>query len=74
MGLYQQDEKERSRRLLWEYAVERITFSRNETRIIREDYVQSLWEYTCKRLLKYSHVDEIDNTFDVVKQNCNTST
>ena len=63
MGLYQQDEKERSRRLLWEYAVERITFSRNETRIIREDYVQSLWEYTCKRLLKYSHVDEIDNTF-----------
>lgn len=61
--MYKQRQKQRSRRILWEYAVERITTNRNETRILREDYVQNLWEYACQRLLKYNLVDEINTTF-----------
>ncbi len=55
MTTYKQPIKELSRRLLWDRAVRCVTEDRQNCRVLDEDYIRRLWDYSYnERLLKYN--------------------
>lgn len=49
---YKQTIKDRSRRMLWQHAVETLTTKRSESRILSETYTRSLWNYCFDEFLQ----------------------
>jgi hypothetical protein len=59
---YQQPVKEESRRLIWKGAIDRLTRDRAESRIISEQYVRNLWEYSLTKVLRpYTRTKTLNN-------------
>jgi len=59
---YQQPIKEESRRLIWKGAIDRLTGDRAESRIISEQYVRNLWEYSLEKVLRpYTSVKDLNS-------------
>ena len=50
MATYKQAEKEKSRELIWNHAVESITTQRNNNRILNATYMEHLWLYCQQQL------------------------
>lgn len=50
MTTYKQAEKEKSRELIWNHAVESITAQRNRNRILNATYMEHLWLYCQQQL------------------------
>ena len=50
MVTYKQAEKEKSRELIWNHAVESITTQRNNNRILNATYMEHLWLYCQQQL------------------------
>lgn len=50
METYKQTIKEKSRKIVWEHAVESLTKERNNNEILNEAYMTHLWEYVKTRI------------------------
>lgn len=58
MTTYKQPEKEKSRELIWNHAVESLTSLRDNNRILNTFYMQNLWCY-CQKQLNVEFDEEI---------------
>ena len=57
MVTYKQPEKERSRDLIWNHAIESLTLKRNENRILNASYMEHLWLYCQQQLNEHLDID-----------------
>lgn len=57
METYKQEDKERSRELLWEHAVKSLTQDRATSRVLRENYLDNLWTFVKNRFAESHYLD-----------------
>ena len=58
---YKQSAKNKSRWLIWNEAIRRLTSDRAESRIISELYARKLWEYSLEKVLRpYRGIKQLD--------------